>query len=122
MSPYCDASFESFLYLPPTSTGHLDPKRKTDVSGLLEQYRSYYENEKLVTVLDTCPDVQRHGTLQHGVTIGGLTYDSYSSRLALTVCLDNLLKGAATQALQNLNLALGLPEYSGIPLNNMKSI
>ena len=29
--------------------------------------------------------------------------------------LDNLLKGAATQALQNLNLAFGLPETSGIP-------
>jgi len=29
--------------------------------------------------------------------------------------LDNLLKGAATQALQNLNLALGLPELTAIP-------
>jgi N-acetyl-gamma-glutamyl-phosphate reductase/acetylglutamate kinase len=29
--------------------------------------------------------------------------------------LDNLLKGAATQCLQNLNLALGYEEYSGIP-------
>ena len=28
---------------------------------------------------------------------------------------DNLLKGAATQALQNLNLAFGLPELTGIP-------
>jgi N-acetyl-gamma-glutamyl-phosphate reductase len=30
--------------------------------------------------------------------------------------LDNLLKGAATQALQNLNLALGFDELSGIPV------
>jgi N-acetyl-gamma-glutamyl-phosphate reductase len=29
---------------------------------------------------------------------------------------DNLLKGAATQALQNLNLAFGLPEFTGIPM------
>jgi N-acetyl-gamma-glutamyl-phosphate reductase len=29
---------------------------------------------------------------------------------------DNLLKGAATQALQNLNLAFGLGEFTGIPL------
>jgi len=33
---------------------------------------------------------------------------------SLVVVLDNLLKGAASQALQNLNLALGLEEYSGI--------
>ena len=31
--------------------------------------------------------------------------------------LDNLLKGAATQCLQNINLALGLDEYAGIPLD-----
>lgn len=30
--------------------------------------------------------------------------------------VDNLLKGAATQCVQNLNLALGLDEFSGIPL------
>jgi N-acetyl-gamma-glutamyl-phosphate reductase/acetylglutamate kinase len=30
-------------------------------------------------------------------------------------CIDNLLKGAATQALQNINLALQLEEYDGIP-------
>jgi N-acetyl-gamma-glutamyl-phosphate reductase len=29
---------------------------------------------------------------------------------------DNLLKGAATQALQNLNLAFGFPETTGIPM------
>ena len=29
---------------------------------------------------------------------------------------DNLLKGAATQALQNLNLAFGFDEFAGIPL------
>jgi N-acetyl-gamma-glutamyl-phosphate reductase/acetylglutamate kinase len=32
--------------------------------------------------------------------------------------LDNLLKGAATQAVQNLNLALGLGEYDGIPVDD----
>ncbi|MGL6291746.1 MAG: N-acetyl-gamma-glutamyl-phosphate reductase, partial [Silanimonas sp.] len=34
----------------------------------------------------------------------------------IVATLDNLLKGAATQALQNLNLAFGLPETAGIPL------
>jgi len=32
--------------------------------------------------------------------------------------VDNLLKGAATQALQNINLALGLEEYAGIPTDD----
>jgi N-acetyl-gamma-glutamylphosphate reductase len=36
--------------------------------------------------------------------------------VVVVATLDNLLKGAATQALQNINLALGLPEFEGIPL------
>ena len=47
--------------------------------------------------------------------MGGFTYDPKTRRVALVSVIDNLLKGAATQALQNINLALGLPEYDGIP-------
>ncbi len=37
-------------------------------------------------------------------------------RVVVVATLDNLLKGAATQAMQNLNLALGFDEIAGIPL------
>ena len=37
-------------------------------------------------------------------------------RLVVVATEDNLLKGAATQALQNLNMAFGLDEFLGIPL------
>ena len=50
---------------------------------------------------------------RHGVTIGGFAVDD--THAVLVVTLDNLLKGAATQALQNINLALGLPERLGVP-------
>ncbi|MGE8248807.1 MAG: N-acetyl-gamma-glutamyl-phosphate reductase, partial [Stenotrophomonas bentonitica] len=36
-------------------------------------------------------------------------------RVVVVATLDNLLKGAATQAMQNLNLALGLDELASIP-------
>jgi len=68
-----------------------------------------------VPTLPFCPSVPLAGTRQHGVTVGGFTYDPATGRLALVSCIDNLLKGAATQAVQNMNLALGLPEYAGIP-------
>lgn len=52
------------------------------------------------------PDVASHGSYKHGVTVGGFTYDPASGRAGLVSCIDNLLKGAATQAVQNLNLSL----------------
>jgi len=49
------------------------------------------------------------------VTLGGFSVPTKARRLALVSAIDNLLKGAATQALQNINLALQLPQYEGIP-------
>jgi N-acetyl-gamma-glutamyl-phosphate reductase len=46
------------------------------------------------------------------VTIGGFATSARHGVLVVT--LDNLLKGAASQAVQNLNLAFGFPETEGI--------
>ena len=51
----------------------------------------------------------------HHVEIGGFSLSEDGRRLVVVATEDNLLKGAATQALQNLNLAFGLPESMGIP-------
>ena len=82
----------------------------------LQLYEATYADEPLVTVLPdgTMPDVKTHGTLSHGVTIGGFTYEPSTGRLTFVAVIDNLLKGAATQALQNINLATGLEELQGI--------
>ncbi|GAC1649860.1 MAG: hypothetical protein NVS9B15_09240 [Acidobacteriaceae bacterium] len=37
-----------------------------------------------------------------------------SRRLTIVSCIDNLLKGAAGQAVQNMNIAFGLPETAGL--------
>jgi N-acetyl-gamma-glutamyl-phosphate reductase len=44
----------------------------------------------------------------------GWKLDAGSRRLVLIACLDNLVKGAAGQALQNLNVAFGLDETTGL--------
>ena len=42
---------------------------------------------------------------------------SSGERVVIVGVIDNLLKGAATQCMQNLNLALGLDEFAGIPMD-----
>jgi N-acetyl-gamma-glutamylphosphate reductase len=51
---------------------------------------------------------------RHHACVGGIA--CRDEAITIYATLDNLLKGAATQALQNLNLALGLNEYEGIPI------
>ncbi len=75
------------------------------------RYRDRYAAEPLVKVQTEAPLV-RDAVGKHEVTVGGFTCDG--TRAVIVATIDNLLKGAATQALQNMNLALGLPERMGI--------
>ncbi|WP_340648885.1 N-acetyl-gamma-glutamyl-phosphate reductase [Pseudoxanthomonas winnipegensis] len=78
------------------------------------RYQARYAGEPLIEVVDDAPWVSRIAG-RHGVQIGGFTLAPGGKRVVVVSTLDNLLKGAATQAMQNLNLALGLPELTAIP-------
>lgn len=86
-----------------------------DHEEVLSRYHGRYADEPLVRVLDDAPWVSRIAGAQH-VEIGGFTLSGDGKRLVVVATEDNLLKGAATQALQNLNLAFGLDEFAGIPV------
>lgn len=86
--------------------------RAETAAGLIALYREAYAGEPLVRVTEDIPEVQA-AAMRHGVTIGGFAVEG--THAVLVVTLDNLLKGAATQAVQNINLALGLPERLGVP-------
>lgn len=79
-------------------------------------YQDRYDNEKLVKVSGESPSVKQIAG-KHGVEIGGFAVHSSGMRAVVNVTIDNLLKGAATQCLQNMNLALGYAEYEGIPMS-----
>jgi len=81
---------------------------------VLMRYRERYEAEPLVTVTDEAPWVTSVAG-KHHAAVGGFTLAEDGRRLVVVAVLDNLLKGAATQAMQNLNLAFGFDELAGIP-------
>ncbi|QRW20523.1 NAT, N-acetyltransferase, of N-acetylglutamate synthase [Rhizoctonia solani] len=87
-------------------------------SEIWDLYKHRYEHEKLVRIKEPTEGVVELGDVEnnHGWVIGGVQVGSSGSRVVVTGGLDNLLKGAATQCLQNLNLALGYDEHAGIPL------
>ena len=81
--------------------------------AIVAKYREYYANEPLVEVIDEAPWVS-HIAGQHGAQIGAFSVAPGGKRVVVVATLDNLLKGAATQAMQNLNLAQGWGELEGI--------
>jgi len=83
------------------------------------RYQQHYANEPLVSVVEHAPWVSRLAN-RHHVDIGGFAVSADGKRLVVVSALDNLLKGAATQALQNFNLAFGYPEITGIPVGTVQ--
>lgn len=84
------------------------------VEELSALYTAYYEGEPRVRVKDEIPEVTQVRETPDAL-IGGFTVDERDAcRVTLVTVLDNLSKGAASQAMQNLNLALGLDEHMGL--------
>jgi len=75
-------------------------------------YRDYYRNEPFVTVVDENPDLKMVVNTNKNV----LYVKKYGSKLHIISLIDNLVKGASGQAIQNMNLVFGLPEDTGLRL------
>jgi len=91
------------------------PLNKSMTSRDIRQiYQDRYAGEKLVKVVGEAPLVKAISG-KHGVEIGGFAVHSSGKRVVICATIDNLLKGAATQCLQNMNLARGYAEFEGIP-------
>jgi N-acetyl-gamma-glutamyl-phosphate reductase len=101
-----------------TMTVNLWLREPVGTESLKVRYAARYSREPLIRIVDEPPWVSRiAGT--HGVEIGGFAVAPGGKRVVVVATLDNLLKGAATQAMQNLNRALGFDEFEGIPIGGL---
>ncbi|MBN1366584.1 MAG: N-acetyl-gamma-glutamyl-phosphate reductase [Dehalococcoidales bacterium] len=84
---------------------------------LRELYIDFYKNEPYVRVMEAPP----HTKHTWGSNFCHIfpTVDIRTNRLIVISAIDNLVKGAAGQAVQNMNVMLGLPETTGIDMPAM---
>ncbi len=95
-------------------TAYASLKEKTDYDTVRAAYDKYYQKERFVRVLDkdVCPET-RWVEGSNYVDIN-FKIDERTGRIIAMGALDNLVKGAAGQAVQNMNLMFGLPEDEGL--------
>ncbi|MBI9075627.1 MAG: N-acetyl-gamma-glutamyl-phosphate reductase [Desulfatibacillum sp.] len=91
-------------------------KKNMDTSAALKILTAFYKDCPFVQI---CPEGTLPGTSHvrgtNGIHIAARV-DQHANRLILVSVIDNLVKGAAGQAVQNMNIMFGLPENAG--LNN----
>jgi N-acetyl-gamma-glutamyl-phosphate reductase len=96
------------------STIYLRLKNSTERTEINSVFRDFYQNSPLVR-LHTSPQLPQ---IQHIVRTNfcdlGFELGPDGKKLIVVSCLDNLLKGAAGQAVQNMNLMCGWEEQEGL--------
>ncbi|MDP6380395.1 MAG: N-acetyl-gamma-glutamyl-phosphate reductase [Phycisphaerae bacterium] len=92
------------------STIYTRPRGKVDAAKLKELYAADYAGEPFVVIRDDLPATKdvTHTNMCH------VGFTNVGDRLVVVTAVDNLIKGAAGQALQNMNIMFGLDETAGL--------
>ncbi len=96
-----------------TVTVHAPLAAPLEARALVRLYEEAYGGEPLIA-LSAAPPELRSAAARSGACLGGFALSEDGGGARLVAAIDNLLKGAAVQAVQNLNLALGLDEMTGL--------
>lgn len=85
-----------------------------DVSNVQQQFETYYKDEPFVDILPEGVQPQTRSVKGSNVCQIGIQYLPESNKLVILSAIDNLVKGAAGQAVQNMNLMMSLAETKGL--------
>ena len=92
------------------STVYCEPKKDTDQQQLLELYREFYQSEIFVRIVDSPPAIKSVAKTNYCHVFPTVA----KGRIICFSVIDNLIKGASGQAVQNMNIIFGLDETLGL--------
>jgi len=93
-------------------TAFVTPLRQVTADGLRELFADFYENEPFVRLTAELP--QTKGTYGSNTVWISQRLDERTGRVVVFAAIDNLVKGASGQAVQNMNVVYGFPETAGL--------
>ncbi|MCS0499350.1 N-acetyl-gamma-glutamyl-phosphate reductase [Protaetiibacter mangrovi] len=100
-----------------TSTARLAPG--VSAADVRDAWEGAYAGETFVRVLPAGAFPRTNDTTGANTALMGVAVDEAAGRVVVVSAIDNLVKGTAGAAIQSANLALGLPETAGLPLNGV---
>jgi len=96
------------------STVYINLMKDMSVEDLIEHFQKFYNGEPFVRVLPLGKYASTNFTAVSNFCDIGVQVDKRNRRAIITSAIDNLIKGASGQAIQNMNLMLGFSETSGL--------
>lgn len=101
------------------STVYIDLKRDIDLDELIFHYHEFYLHEPFVRLLKAGVFANTRFVAHSNYCDIGLQVDARNRRAIITCAIDNLLKGASGQAVQNMNIMLGIDETTALKMPGM---
>jgi N-acetyl-gamma-glutamyl-phosphate reductase len=95
-----------------SETIYVRTARLPSIAGLRDLYAAAYDGEEFVELCDAPPELKDVAGTNYCRIFA--TVDERAGRIIVISVLDNLMKGASGQAVQNMNVMLGLPEHEGL--------
>jgi len=96
------------------ATIYADLNCEKSTKELLDLYKEYYKNQYFIRILDEGKLPETKNVAGSNFIDIGLVVDKRLNRVVILSALDNLGKGAAGQAVQDLNIMCGFPEHTGL--------
>ncbi|MBQ7717799.1 MAG: N-acetyl-gamma-glutamyl-phosphate reductase [Clostridia bacterium] len=96
------------------ATMYANLKKDTSLDELLEVFRKFYKDEYFVRVCEKGELPEIKNVAGSNFVDIGLAVDKRLGRVIVVSCIDNLVKGAAGQAVQNMNILFSLDEKTGL--------
>jgi N-acetyl-gamma-glutamyl-phosphate reductase len=112
---YLDASIDFIPYRGDFARGIFATevvRTDADIDDIVKCYKDFYKDAAFTHYSDRPIDMKQVVNTNKAL----VHCDKFGDKLLITSCIDNLLKGAVGQAVQNMNLAFGLPEHTGLQL------
>lgn len=95
-------------------TAYANLKKEVTNEEIKAVYDKYYKNEQFVRVLENNVPPETRWVEGSNYVDVSFKIDSRTNRIIMMGAMDNLIKGAAGQAVQNMNIMFGLPENEGL--------
>ena len=108
-TPHLSPMFRGIL-----STIYLDLEKNISQSKVLNSLANFYKNEKFVKILKSNSLLSTNDVINTNNCYISVCKSKYSNKIIILSAIDNLIKGGAGQAVQNLNNKFNFPEKTGL--------
>ncbi|MFL0196359.1 N-acetyl-gamma-glutamyl-phosphate reductase [Clostridium sp. WILCCON 0269] len=96
------------------STVYTTPKNPVNIEKIYQEYCEFYKEEPFVKILPLGEVAKINNVRLSNYCHISIHFDEENNKLIIISCLDNMIKGAAGQAIQNMNIVLGFNEKEGL--------